>query len=237
VQNSFAGKFRLADAGAVLTRARDRQRPREVAVIREAAEIANAAKSAFEDAWNGGADIEHAALAGERMARQMAAHDIRTLVSRDNGRTLQPYRARFDDRPDHLVGYIAVKYLGYWADSFVQIGAPASLSAASAAALQSLLEGIGEGKDFATLAAEARGKLSAFQPHTALQGDFGGRIGLSVRESEGIRSNAKGGPNTGTVYSLRAGVLDPQAGGSIASAMIATKRGGGIDVLVSCGLD
>ena len=117
VQKTLGERFTLEAADDLVDGARAVHRPREIAILREAAGIAKAAAGALKAAWARGEDLETAALAGERMARERAVHDVRTLVSRDGGHTFQPYAARFEDRPEHLLAYVAVKYFGYWADA------------------------------------------------------------------------------------------------------------------------
>ena len=237
MEKSFGAKYQLVPADDIATKARTRHRPREIAVIREAAGIARAAKAAFEEAWANGEDVENAALAAERTARDMAAHDIRTLVSRDGGRTLQPYQARFGDRPEHLVGYIAVKYLGYWADTFVQAGAPVHVASAANAAMKTLLQNLQSGAELSAVAKQADNALGSLTPHPALSNNFGARIGLSLRECDTIDTAANGVAQPGTAYSLHAGALDEASGGAVASALVVTMPGGALDILLTSGMD
>jgi hypothetical protein len=121
VEKTVAGRFALVEADQIAADARSVHRPREIALIRAASELASAAAKRIAERWRAGDDVETAALSGERVARDMAAQDVRTLVSRDGGRTLEPYGALFDDRPASLLAYVAVKYMGYWAESFVNL--------------------------------------------------------------------------------------------------------------------
>lgn len=231
VEKTLGDRFKLEAGDEIVAAARVTQRPREIAIIREAADIARASAAALRDAWTKGDDIETAALAGERVARGRAVHDVRTLVSRDGGRTFQPYAARFEDRPQHLVAYVAVKYLGYWADAYVESGAPQALRAPVKASLDSLIAGLQVGAPLAGLAEAAQGKLGA-PLHPALSGLFGRRIGLSLSEGGEIGVGRHGVVQPNTVYALQAGLLDDAHGGAMASALVLTRAQGEAEVLL-----
>ena len=230
VEKTLADRFKLEDGDDIVAAARVAQRPREIAILREAADIARASAGAIRDAWGKGEDIENAALAGERVARGRAVQDVRTLVSRDGGRTFQPYAARFEDRPKHLLAYVAVKYLGYWAEAYVESGAPQAQRGAATAALDSLIAGMTAGASLDGLAQAAQAKLGA-PLHPALTGLFGRRIGLTPNEGGEIGVGRTGSIQPNTVYALHAGTLDAAQGGAIASALVLTRAQGGIEVL------
>ena len=232
VQKTLGERFILEAADDLVDGARAVHRPREIAILREAAGIAKAAAGALKAAWARGEDLETAALAGERMARERAVHDVRTLVSRDGGRTFQPDAARFEDRPEHVLAYVAVKYLGYWADAYVESGAPVGLQAPSSAALDGLIAGMQAGASLAGLAATAKGLLGGAALHPALTGLYGRRIGLSLNEGGEIGEGGAGGVQANTVYSLQAGVLDDAQGGAVASALVLTRAQGAPEILL-----
>src|SRR6202790_1635041 len=124
LEKSLGNRFRLIAAD---TQVRARAtRPRELSLIRDACTVVRAGAAAFIQAWRDGMGVEAAALAGERAARALAAQDVRTLVSFDGGRTLAPFRGAFAPNPTGapLMGYIAVKHRGYWAESFVCDSSP-----------------------------------------------------------------------------------------------------------------
>jgi len=205
-------------------------RPREIALIRAASEIAGAAAERIAERWRAGDDVETAALSGERVARDMAAQDMRTLVSRDGGRTLEPYGALFDSRPASLLAYVAVKYMGYWAESFVSLpGFPSRAAQRATAGLDVLLAGF---KPDASMQDLAKSVDAAAGPqHPALGDSRGHRIGLSPQEGEGLHVDAAGRIAIQTVYALRVGTLDAESGGAVASAMAWISRSGTVHVL------
>jgi hypothetical protein len=230
VEKTIAGRFALVEADRVAADARSVHRPREIALIRAASELASAAGQSIAERWRAGDDVETAALSGEMVARDMAAQDVRTLVSRDGGRTLEPYRALFDGRPPSLLAYVAVKYMGYWAESFVSLfDVPSQAAQRATAGLDVLLAGF---KPDASMHDLARSVDAAAGPqHPALGGNRVHRIGLSLHEGEGMHVDAAGRIAVQTVYALRVGTLEAEGGGAVASAMAWTSRSGTVHVL------
>ncbi len=231
VEKSLAGKFTLVEADRVLAEARKTHRPRETAILRAAALVADAAGASFVAAWRAGKDVENAALAAETTARNRAAQDVRTLVSRDGGRTLEPYRARFDDKPAALLGYIGLKYQGYWAEQFVG-AAPAGRRVAqrARAALDAVLMNFKAGATANALHEQARAALGELPLHPVLAGSLGHRIGLSANEGLDLRvGGASIAP--GIVYALRVGGYDAAEGGAIATAMAHLHADGRLEIL------
>jgi Xaa-Pro aminopeptidase len=228
LERSLGNRFRMIAADTEVQALRS-MRPRELSLIRDACTVAQAGAAAFVQAWRDGAGVEAAALAGERSARGMAAQDVRTLVSFDGGRTLAPFRGAFEpkSRSTPLLGYIAVKHRGYWAESFVCASDQKSdirqrAQAGLAAALRCAVPGIGA----ADLHAQAMQPLGEHAPHPVLGGSIGRRIGISANEGSELRGNARHALEAGDVYALHVGTSDPQAGGAVASAMVAITHGG-----------
>ena len=146
-------------------------------------------------------DIEAAALEGERTARLMAAQDVRTLVSFDGGRTLGPFRGSFEAKSDSLVGYIAVKHHGYWADMFVTAATGTSeVQQRSQAGLDALLRSAAPGVAAAALHAKATVQLGGLPLHPVLSSSIGHRIGLSLNEGGELRHDSRHALKLGEVY-------------------------------------
>jgi Xaa-Pro aminopeptidase len=220
VKRSLGNRFSLqAVDGEELVRWR---RPRERSLVREACKVVAAGAVAMRNAWRGGLANEAAALEGERVARALAAQDVRTLVSFDGGRTLSPFRGTFNVRAEPFLGYIAVKHMGYWAELFVSEADPASEVARRAeAGLSALLQSIDKGADAAALQRTATEPLGSYALHPVLDGSVGRRIGLSPNEGGELTADSSKKPAQGDIYALHVGSYDSQAGGAIASAMIA----------------
>jgi Xaa-Pro aminopeptidase len=226
LEKSLGNRFRLhaMDADVSAVRA---MRPRERSQVREASGVVRAAADAFVQAWRNGMGVEAAALEGERTARLMAAQDVRTLVSFDGGRTLSPLRGSFEAKSDSLVGYIAVKHKGYWADMFVTAAAGVSAPQQRAqAGLDAVLRAAHPGVAAAALHAKAVEQLGALPLHPVLSGSVGHRIGLSLHEGGELTHDSGHALKPGEVYTLHVGAYDPASGGALTSAMIAITANG-----------
>ena len=235
IEKSLGNRFRMFAADDEVLALRS-TRPRELSLIRDACSVVRAGAGAFMQAWRDGMGVETAALAGERTARALAAQDVRTLVSFDCGRTLAPFRGEFEPKPQSvpLLGYIAVKHRGYWAESFVSAAdLPSDLRQRAQAGLAAALRSAGPGICAADLHAKAIEPLGAHPLHPALSGSIGRRIGFSPNEGGELRHDARHVLEAGDVYALHVGTSDPQAG-AVASAMVAITPKG-CDVLMRSG--
>jgi Xaa-Pro aminopeptidase len=220
LEQSLGNRFRLKaaddDVQLVLTR-----RPREVSLVREACGVVAAGAAAMRNAWRDGRGNEAAALEGERVARAMAAQDVRTLVSFDGGRTLSPFRGTFEARVEPFLGYIAVKHMGYWAELFVsEIDRRSEVARAGDAGLSALLTSVNPGARAGVIQQAAIQALGSYSLHPVLAGSAGRRTGLSPNEGGELRANGAHALGAGEIYALHVGAHDPQTGGAIASAMI-----------------
>jgi Xaa-Pro aminopeptidase len=221
LEKSLGDRFHLHAADTDVAAARA-LRPRERAQIRTAVEVVQAAADTAMQAWSGGVDIEAAMLAGERSARLQAAQDVRTLASFDDGGTLAPFRGTFAARPDLLVGYIAVKHGGYWAEAFVMAGPGAGdAQRRTHAGLDAVLTIARPGVGAQALHAAALAELGALPLHPVLSGSVGRRIGLSLNEGGELKGGNRHVLTAGEVYALHVGAQDPAGGGALAGAMIA----------------
>jgi Xaa-Pro aminopeptidase len=217
---SLGNRFRLVAADAEVAALRQ-TRPRELSLIRAACEVAAVAAEAYVQTWREGAGAETAALAGERTARGLTAQDVRTLVSFDGGRSLAPFRGTFAPRQGSLLGYIAVKHKGYWAESFLSANdGPSDIHARAQAGIEAALRLAAPGIRAADLHAHATQPLGAGPLHPALGGSVGRRIGFSAHEGSELTAEATHVLDAGDVYALHVGARDAH-GGAIASAMVA----------------
>jgi Xaa-Pro aminopeptidase len=221
IEKSLGNRFRLV-AADIDVRALRATRPRELSLIRDACAVVHAGAAAFAQAWRDGMGAEAAALVGERSARALAAQDVRTLVSLDGGRTLSPFRGAFAPKPTGaaLLGYIAVKHRGYWAESFVCADPPSPLLERAQSGLEAALQFAGPGVSAADLHAHSTRPLGGSPLHPVLGGSIGRRIGLSSNEGSELRHDARHALHAGDVYALHVGTSDGQTG-AVASAMVA----------------
>jgi len=230
LEKSLGNRFRLEAADQDVLALRS-TRPRELSLVREACKLVQAGAVAMRNAWRGGLGNEAAALEGERVARALAAQDVRTLTSFDGGRTLSPFRGDFEARAEPFLGYIAVKHMGYWAELFVSEADPASKPARSAeAALSTLLQSVENGASGGVLYRRAIDALAPAPLHPVLAGSVGRRMGLSAAEGGELTAGSLHTLVRGHVYGLHVGTADAQAG-AIASAMIMLTTAG-YEVLV-----
>lgn len=218
---SLGTRFHLVRGDDRLTVPPRRKRAREVSLIRDACTVLTAGAEAFVKTWRDTGAAESGALAGERIARRMAAQDVRTLVSLDGGRTLVPFQGLFKRGPGPLVGYLAVKLAGYWADMLLTVDddvTPAMRAAGHA--LDRLLAQAGAGTPIADLYTVAARAIEPLTLHPALNGSIGRAIGLSLHEPPEFRPTENAALENGAVYALQVGVADAHAGSALISAMV-----------------
>jgi Xaa-Pro aminopeptidase len=222
VRRSLGERFALQRADDVVAIPARRKRPRELTMIRAACKLVEAAAKTFVDSWRGSHEPETAALDAERVARSLAAQDVRTLVSLDGGRTLVPFQGRFEKCAGPLVGYLAVKVLGYWADMFVTVDDGSATSAAwhAEAALEATIANMRPGMTASALHAEAIAALAPYKLHPVLGGSIGHGIGLSLHEGPEFQASADATLVEDGVYTVQVGAADPKAGNVLLSAIV-----------------
>jgi len=219
IERSLGNRFKLTDQPDIAAMREERKRPRELPLVMSSCEITTRAVKELADSWRAHGDPERAALAAERMARGMAAQDVRTLVSFDGGRTLQPFRGTFDTKTSSLVAYVAVKFAGYWSESFVGSNVSEAQASIASAALDALVRSMRPGIPCGTLYDIACRQLAGAMLHPALLGCVGHGIGLSLEEGEQIVAGATATIRANQIYALQVG-LDSGSGGCFASAMV-----------------
>jgi Xaa-Pro aminopeptidase len=221
VQRSLGDRFVLRRADDDLTVPPQRKRPRELTMMRASCKLLQSAATAFTDSWRSSREPETAALDAERLARSLAAQDVRTLVSLDGGRTLVPYQGLFERKSGPLVAYIAIKVAGYWADMFVTVDEnPAPAQRQAEAALDALIATMRPGVRAGDLYAKAIDALAPLPLHQALSASVGHGIGLSLNEQPELIAGAEAELVRDGVYTLHVGVADAKAGNVLLSAVV-----------------
>jgi len=222
VRRSLGEHFSLQRADDIVAIPSRRKRPRELTMIRASCKLLEAAAKTFAESWRTNHEPETAALDAERFARSLAAQDVRTLVSLDGGRTLVPYQGRFEKCAGPLVGYIAVKVLGYWADLFVTVddGSISDAARHTEAALDVIIANMRPGERAGALHAKAVGALVPYKLHPVLGGSVGHGIGLSLHEGAEFRASEDATLVEDGVYSLQVGAADAKAGNALISAIV-----------------
>jgi Xaa-Pro aminopeptidase len=229
VRRSLGERFVLQRADDVVAVPSHRKRPRELTLLRASCALAQEAARVFVDVWQESREPEAAALAAERAARSRAAQDVRTLISLDGGRTLSPYQGRFEKTAGPVVGYLAVKLMGYWAELFVTLDDGASKNPARRRvepALDALIAAMRPGVRAGDLHAKAIAALAPLPLHPALSGSVGHGIGLSLNEAPELCAGADATLVEDSVYSLQVGIADGEAGNVLLSAMVRNAKHG-----------
>jgi Xaa-Pro aminopeptidase len=222
VRRSLGERFALQRADDIVAIPSRRKRPRELSMMRASCNLAEAAAKTFAESWRGNHEPETAALDAERFARSRAAQDVRTLVSLDGGRTLVPFQGRFEKCEGPLVGYIAVKVLGYWADLFVTVddGSISDAARHAEAALEAIIANMRPGARIDALHAKVVGALAPYQLHPVLGGSIGHGLGLSLHEGSEFHASADATLVEDGVYTLQVGAADAKAGNALLSAIV-----------------
>jgi Xaa-Pro aminopeptidase len=228
VRRSLGERFVLQKADDILRLASRPKRPRELTMIRASCKVLDAATKTFSDSWLKNPAPETAALDAERVARSLAAQDVRTLVSLDAGRTLVPYQGLFEKKAGPLVGYIAVKVAGYWADTFITVndGAAGPAARYAEAALDALIAAVRPDANSVDLHVKATAALQPFALHPVLGDSVGHGIGLSLQEGPEIGAAENAALVEDGVYSLQVGIADAKAGPVLISAIVRNARTG-----------
>jgi Xaa-Pro aminopeptidase len=191
-------------------------------MMRASCKLVEVAAKTFVESWRANHEPETAALDAERAARSLAAQDVRTLVSLDGGNTLVPFQGRFEKCAGPLVGYLAVKVLGYWADLFVTVDDGSITAAArhAEAALDAIIADMRPGARTGALHAKAIGALAPYKLHPTLGGSVGHGIGLSLHEGAEFLASEDATLVEDGVYVLQVGAADAKAGNALLSAIV-----------------
>ena len=222
VRRSLGERFVLQRADDIVAIPARRKRPRELTMIRASCKLLETAAATFVEGWRRNHAPETAALDAERVARSLAAQDVRTLVSLDGGRTLVPFQGRFEKCSGPLVGYLAVKVAGYWADIFVTVddGSITPTARQTTAALDAIIADMRPGARADALHAKAVGALAPYKLHSVLGGSVGHSIGLSLHEGPEFRASEDATLAEDGVYTLQVGADDAKAGNALMSAIV-----------------
>jgi hypothetical protein len=203
---------------------------REIAAIRQSCKTLATAVAALKQAKHDGYAATRAVLAAERAAYGRGAQDVRTLLSHDGGRTLQPLGLAAVEAEDPLQVYIAVRQLGYWSEACVMLAhqphPPLLTVREGLRAAVALVRPRARRGDLAHAIIRA---LGPHQPHpmTATVANAVVSVNLSVEEAGKCDDVLA----MGEVISLRAGVSSHE-GAAIMSTMVMVNDHG-CDVLWS----
>jgi hypothetical protein len=193
-------------------------RPREAYLVRQGSAVLKKTTDAFRSALAKRHTPGEAALEAERTARLAGAHDIRILLSRDQGRSLEPFFATDFPKEGACVAYFAVRFLGYWTEALVTIDAPPTLQGPVQAALKELVTQVRAGASRKALASSAAAQLSGLDAHEVFGTAAVKRIGLSL-DDEVLGQSEEDTLQRGAVYSIRI-AASGHDGAAAASALV-----------------
>jgi Xaa-Pro aminopeptidase len=218
---ALAGAFAVEDGTANLQSRMLRKGPCELVAVREACIDLDRAATALRQAQQSGAGVTTAVLAAEHTALRGGAQDVRSLFSFDGGATLRPFDAPVEQAADPLQAYLAVRHAGYWAEGFIRISQALDLlHKAAMRGLRAMIAAARAGLSCRELAQIAAAAYSPLRAHPMADGAFGNSIGLALEEPPCLTRAGDARLEEGAVYSLRAGVVDSDGAGAIASAML-----------------
>ncbi len=203
----------------------------ELLTVREASLALDAAVKGIVDAWEAGAGVTDAILAGERAANARGAQDVRTLFSTNGGRTLQPFTTPVDTTVDPLQVYVAVRRFNYWAEGFLPISERRQPAADKARdVLRLVLSAIRTGTKTADVANLITAAVRPYRCHPVTERSFANLIGVALEEVP--YSNPGARFEQFEIYTVKVGVTDDATNHAIVSAVIRV-RDDGIDTFWS----
>lgn len=181
----------------------------ELDLLRHAGDLTRQAADAAEQAYHEGASPTDALRLALRLARDAGAHDVRALLSPDDGRTLHPFPGGSEPARGSLIFYVAVEVDGYWGETFRSASADAELRADVNARLDAVAARLRPGIPYREIVAGLGQPSPAADGHEIVAGARAvARLGLK-RADVGADDTAGLTPG---VYSLRAGAVNGRAG-------------------------
>jgi Xaa-Pro aminopeptidase len=218
---ALAGAFTVEDGTANLQSRMLRKGSRELVAIREACAGLGRSAAALREAQESGNGATAAVLAAEHTALRGGAQDVRSLFSLDGGATLRPFDVPVEPAADPLQAYLAVRHAGYWAEGFIRVSqAPDPLQQSAIRGLRAMIAAAKAGLSCRELGQIAAAAYSPLRAHPMADRVFGNSIGLALAEPPCLTRAGDARLQEGAVYSLRAGVVDSDGAGAIASGML-----------------
>ncbi len=193
----------------------------ELDAIDAAVKATGAARKAMREALMSGAGATEVILAGERAAIAAGGQDVRTLFSKDGGRTLRPFFVPVKQKVDPLMVYLAIRRFNYWAECFPLFTTrpePSRLYEKAWEAMGSAVSAIKAGVATHEIGQLIAAAIRPYQTHPVTAPAFAQRMGLALEEPPYTDIGASF--EEGEVYSLRIGATDEPRGSLICSYMI-----------------
>jgi hypothetical protein len=200
-----------------------RKSPAELAAIRAACTVLDAAMAQMVDAHRRDEGVTTVVLAGERAANEHGAQDVRTLFSLNGGRTLVPFETPEARVVDPLQIYVAVRRFNYWAEGFVLLTHERrAVHSQAAAILQSAINATMAGTLIDDLARVVATGAFPYHIHVVVA-DCIGPLGLALDAPPYAAGAAL---RADEVCSLRVGFTNGAGENAVVSAMVAVREDG-----------
>ena len=212
--------YDVTDADDLMETVRAAKRPRELAALRQSAEIARGAVQAALSRFGDGASAAEATLAAEHFGRAGGCRDVRVLGDLGDGQ-LAPVEQLSGDRRERFSVYCAVERLGYWG----QAAASTEPSPEASAAMEVMIAAARAGAEAGRLASAAAAALPAGAVDVALSYGFGGGIGLDPSERPEVSAGSGATLAPGMVLALQAIVPGDGGLGCAAETVVVTEDG------------
>src|SRR4051812_10331965 len=201
-----------------------RKSARELVLMREACATLDAAIAAMRVAQRAAQGMTDVVLAGERVAHQRGAQDVRSLFGQCG--TLAPFWVPVAASADPLQVYVAVRHAGYWAEGFAVLSGATQAAARDARAiLAGALAAVRPGLPHRELARHLAAQIGERRRHPRSRDLFGGCIGLALPQPGCLTDTSDGRFAAGETYTVRAGLTEGR-GSAIVSAMVAVTDDG-----------
>lgn len=220
-------RFNPVPADDLVAGLRRSLRPREISAMREAGRIVQLAREALATAWMSGASNAAALVEADGAARGAGANDSRGLVNLDNSGELAPLDELSPFRSETLTAYLAVSFLGYWADlAFTLSSTDTPLLREAEAALRVMVDEARPGLRAGELARLAIKKIDPARMNDALRYGLGNGIGLSRDTSPVIAPDNDELLVENSMLALRVRLTNGGPGAFV-SEMVLVRRDGG----------
>lgn len=221
IKTAIESHAALIDVSASLEALRLRKSAIELELARQSCRVLQQSVSELARSFASGTGARSAALAAEHAAYQSGAQDARVYI-----RSHAAGPPVFIDTPDDsffdpLLAYAAVRFAGYWSESFVTLSqSPSAALTQAQNGLDAMLKSVRSGTTFAYLSSVAAKHVEPYALRPPVHNSIGNSIGLSIEEPCGPGLQGSDVVRPGGIYTLRCGVTGEGADTAIVSAMI-----------------
>ncbi len=226
-------EYECIPADDLMAEIRRSPRRRNLSSMRQAARIVEAAANRLAAVHASGWSNAAAMVEADGVARRMGASDFRGLAVLDETGELAPVEEQTHFHSEPLIAYLAVNFLGDWADLGITIGgASLPLLEEAKSALRAMINGVRPGAKVEDLARLAADMLTPGHLHDALRYGLGNGIGLALFDDPTVEEGNSAILSENSVLTLRVRLSDGGAPGVLVSEMVRVMPNGGEKLLV-----